>query len=121
MPTNHAASPLRQAEDPRDQAVMDLDHLDGFTAGDRQLEGELAALFLSTAEVYVGRMSQALTSGESWTGPAHALKGASANLGARRLAVLARLAEQSEPDATTLDEVRRALDEVRDFFEARQP
>ena len=121
MSANHVGSPLQKAEDPRDQAVMDLDHLDGFTAGDRQLEGELAALFLSTAEVYVGRMSQALTAGESWIGPAHALKGASANLGAGRLAVLARLAEQSEPDATTLHEVRRALDEVRDFFEARQP
>jgi hypothetical protein len=49
------------------------------------------------------------------------LKGASANLGARRLALLARLAERSTPDAVTLDEVRRALGEVRDFFEARQP
>ena len=100
---------------------MDLDHLDAFTAGDRQLEGELATLFLSTAEAYVGRMSQALTAGESWAGPVHALKGASANLGARRLALLARLAERSTPDAVTLDEVRRALGEVRDFFEARQP
>jgi HPt (histidine-containing phosphotransfer) domain-containing protein len=100
---------------------MDLAHLDGFTAGDRQLELELAALFVSTAESYVGRMSQALAAGESWAGTAHALKGASANLGARRLAVLARLAEQSKPDAAKLDEVRRALGEVRDFFEARGP
>lgn len=99
---------------------MDLGHLAGFTAGDRQLEGELAALFLSTAEVYVGRMSRALDSGESWAGTAHALKGASANLGARRLALLARLAEQSTPDASRLDEVRRALDEIRDYFQARQ-
>jgi HPt (histidine-containing phosphotransfer) domain-containing protein len=100
---------------------MDVAHLDGFTAGDRQLELELAALFVSTAESYLGRMSQALAAGESWAGPAHALKGASANLGARRLAALARLAEQSKPDAARLDEVRRALGEVRDFFEAREP
>jgi len=100
---------------------MDLPHLDGFTAGDQQLERELAVLFLSTAESYLGRMSQALAAGESWAGAAHALKGASANLGARRLAALARLAEQSKGDTTTLDEVRRALGEVRDFFEAREP
>ena len=100
---------------------MDLAHLDGFTAGDRQLELELAALFLSTAESYLGRMSQALAAGESWAGAAHALKGASANLGARRLAALARLAEQSKADAAALDEVRRALGEVRDFFEVREP
>jgi HPt (histidine-containing phosphotransfer) domain-containing protein len=121
MSADHAVSPLQQAEDPRDQSVMDLDHLDGFTAGDRQLEGELATLFLSTAEVYIGRMSQALTAGESWAVAVHALKGASANLGARRLALLARRAEQSKPDAATLNEVRQALDEVRDFFRARQP
>jgi HPt (histidine-containing phosphotransfer) domain-containing protein len=121
MAADHAAAPLHRVEDPRDQAIMDLDHLDGFTAGDRQLEGELATLFLSTAEVYVGRMSQALTAGESWAGAVHALKGASANLGARRLALLARRAEQSKPDAATLDEVRRALDEIRNFFRARQP
>ena len=118
MSGNHAASTLEH--DPSDQPVMDLGHLDGFTAGDRQLEGELAALFLSTAEEYIGRMSRALASGESWSGTAHALKGASANLGARRLALLARLAEQSMPDTARLDEVRRALDEIRDYFPARQ-
>jgi HPt (histidine-containing phosphotransfer) domain-containing protein len=120
MSGNHAVSTLEHTEDPRDQPVMDLDHLDGFTVGDRQLEGELAALFLSTAQAYVDRMSRALATGESWTGTAHALKGASANLGARRLALLARLAERSMPDASRLDEVCRALDEVRDYFQARQ-
>ena len=104
----------------RDEPVIDVDHLDGFTDGDRQLEGELAALFLSTAEVYVERMGQALAAGESWAGTAHALKGASANLGARRLALIARLAEHAPPDAATLEDVQGAFAEIRDFFHARR-
>jgi DNA-binding response OmpR family regulator len=71
------------------QPLIDLAHLFGFTDGDRQLEGELLTLFLSSAEVYLARMTEALRSGQSWSAVAHALKGASANLGARRVMELA--------------------------------
>jgi DNA-binding response OmpR family regulator len=100
--------------------VLDLDHLRGFTDGDRQLEGELLALFLSSADVYLERMSQALRAGQPWSAFAHALKGASANLGARRVAALALDAERSTPDSAQLEAIRRAVDQVREFGQAWQ-
>jgi DNA-binding response OmpR family regulator len=100
--------------------VLDLDHLQGFTDGDRQLEGELLALFLSSADVYLERMGQALRAGQPWSAFAHALKGASANLGARRVAALALDAERSTPDSAQLEAIRRAIDQVREFGQAWQ-
>ena len=102
------------------EPVIDLDHLSGFTDGDRQLEGELLMLFLSSADVYLARMSEALRTGQSWTAVAHALKGASANLGARRVMEFALAAERSPPTATQLEALRVALEEVRDFERTRQ-
>jgi CheY-like chemotaxis protein len=95
------------------EPVLDLDHLFGFTDGDLQLEGELLALFLSSAEVYLAAMSEALRTGHDWTATAHALKGASANLGARRVMVLALAAERSPPSPAQLDALRQAVHEVR--------
>jgi HPt (histidine-containing phosphotransfer) domain-containing protein len=106
-------------EVPTTEPVLDLDHLRGFTEGDAQLEGELSALFLSTAEAYLRSMREALASGRPWTSIAHALKGASGNLGARRLATLARLAEASAPDRARLDAIARAIEEVRALFAQR--
>ena len=100
---------------PDAEPVIDLDHLSGFTDGDLQLEGELLALFLSTSGVYLERMREALGTGQSWTGSAHALKGASANLGARRVTGLALVAERSQPDAAQLEALRAAVEEVRAF------
>jgi DNA-binding response OmpR family regulator len=101
------------------EPAVDLDHLGSFTDGDRQLEGELSALFLATADMYVREMHEALGSGRAWTSIAHALKGASGNLGARRLAALALLAERSEPSQVQLEAIEQALREVRAFFGSR--
>jgi DNA-binding response OmpR family regulator len=101
------------------EPAVDLDHLDSFTDGDRQLEDELSALFLSTADMYVREMHEALGSGRAWSSIAHALKGASGNLGARRLAALALLAERSEPSQVQLEAIEQALREVRAFFGSR--
>jgi HPt (histidine-containing phosphotransfer) domain-containing protein len=95
--------------------VIDLDHLFGFTDGDLQLEGELLALFLSSADVYLTRMDEALRIGQSWAATAHALKGASANLGARRVMRLALTAERSPPSGAQVEALRQAIDEVRAF------
>jgi HPt (histidine-containing phosphotransfer) domain-containing protein len=97
------------------EPVIDLDHLHAFTDGDPQLEGELLALFLSSADVYLARMDEALRTGQSWDATAHALKGASANLGARRVMVLALAAEHAPPGAAELAALRRAVEEVRGF------
>jgi HPt (histidine-containing phosphotransfer) domain-containing protein len=95
--------------------VIDLEHLSGFTDGDQQLEDEILALFISSAEVYLARMGEALHTGQSWTRVAHALKGASANLGARRVMKLALAAEHSLPSAAQLDAIHVAIEEVRRF------
>jgi HPt (histidine-containing phosphotransfer) domain-containing protein len=80
------------------QPVLDLDHLMTFTDGDKELENELSALYLSSAEAYLDAMSRALCDGTSWTSSVHALKGASSNLGALRVATLARAAEHQPRD-----------------------
>ena len=101
------------------EPIVDLDHLLSFTDGDLELESELSVLFLSSAEAYFDRMSRSLQAGTPWTSSVHALKGASANLGARRLAALARSAEHQPPAATDLEVIRRAIDEVSAFFADR--
>jgi HPt (histidine-containing phosphotransfer) domain-containing protein len=58
-------------------------------------------------------MSAALAAGGAWAATAHALKGASANLGARRVVALALAAEQGPPNAAQLQELREAIGEVR--------
>ncbi len=104
----------------RSEPVIDLLHLSGFTDGDRQLEGELLMLFLSSADVYLVRMDEALRTGQSWTAIAHALKGASANLGARRVMEIALAAERSPPSTTQLEALRFSVEEVRDFERTRR-
>src|ERR671919_2031147 len=125
--TAHLASPLDmkrlrrlieqlmrgRSEIPTVEPVLDLDHLRGFTEGDPQLERELSTLSMATAEMYLQQMQEALTGGRPWTSIAHALKGASANLGARRLSVLALLAERSAPNRAQLEAIEHAIEEVR--------
>ena len=101
--------------------AVDLPHLSGFTDGDLELERELAELYLSTADVYLDQLAASLDDPEAWRKAAHALKGASANLGARIVAERALAAEQQGPAASRLDLLRSAVDEVRTFFERRSP
>ena len=103
------------------EPVLDLDHLRGFTEDDPQLERELSTLFLATAEMYLQQMQEALAGGRPWTSVAHALKGASANLGARRLAALALLAERSEPNRAQLEALEHEVEDVRTLFAQRVP
>ena len=109
------ARPGPAAEEP----ALDLNHLRQFTDGDPQLEGELAALFLSTVEVYLRDMRDALADGRPWSSIAHAIKGASANLGARRIATLALVAERSDPSRAQLEAIESAVGDLRGFFLAR--
>jgi HPt (histidine-containing phosphotransfer) domain-containing protein len=106
-------------DDATGEPIVDMEHLLSFTDGDLELESELSVLFLSSAEAYFDKMSRSLQAGTPWTSSAHALKGASANLGARRLAALARSAEHQPPAAAVLEVIRRAIDEVSAFFADR--
>ena len=106
-------SPPAQATPSQPEPVVDLEHLRSFTDGDPQLESELLTLFLSTADTYLARMSQALATGAPWAATAHALKGASANLGAGRVMALALAAEHTVANAEQLAALRGAIEEVR--------
>ena len=113
--TSERAPSVDQGELP----VVDLSHLGGFTDGDVELERELAELYLCTTGVYLEQLAGALGDPEAWRRTAHALKGASANLGAQRVALEALAAERHGPDGKRLDRLRSAVDEVRDFFDQR--
>jgi CheY-like chemotaxis protein len=104
---------------PQAEPALDLAHLHGFTEGDPQLESELSALFLGTVEMYLHDMQEALAGGRPWASIAHALKGASGNLGARRLSALALRAERSEPSRPQLEALMQAVEEVRALFAQR--
>lgn len=102
-------------------AVVDDDHLTAFTDGDQELESELADLFVSTARGYLKRMKEALREERGWSAEAHALKGASANLGARRTAALARRAEFSPPSEDQILAIEKAIADVETYFAGRLP
>ena len=88
-------------------APLDFDRLSSFTDGDAQLERELTSLYLSTAAIYVGQMRAAIAGGNGWSRAAHALKGASANIGATEVARIAEDAEGSPASAERLRAARR--------------
>lgn len=108
------------ADDDAAPPILDIDHLASFTDGDSALESEIAALYVSSTEVYLERMHEALAAATPWTRFAHALKGASSNLGAQRVAALALTAERSPPSADQLAALRAAVEEVKTFFATRQ-
>ncbi len=98
---------------------IDMVHLSSFTDGDAQLERELGSLFLSSAIHYVEEMRRGLGAPAAWQRAAHALKGASANLGAADLALVAHEAEIGEPSEALLGRIVERLDRVRSFLAHR--
>jgi HPt (histidine-containing phosphotransfer) domain-containing protein len=99
--------------------AMRVERLQEFTDGDAQLERELSSLYLSTATLYLDEMRASLTNAEEWRRTAHALKGASGNIGAVEVARLAAEAERSDPAPDRLAGLEDALEEVRRFFRDR--
>ncbi|MCB2011681.1 MAG: Hpt domain-containing protein [Geminicoccaceae bacterium] len=100
-------------------AVLDHDRFEEVSGGDRELERELAELYLKTAGKYLAEMVTILERDGDWSGPAHALKGASANLGISEMHELARKAEYSEPDTTLVSQMQTGLERVRALFAER--
>ena len=100
-------------------APIALEQLGSFTDGDHQLERELGSLYLATATLYLDEMREALEAGGDWSQPVHALKGASANIGATELTRLTAEAEHARPSSRRLAEIEEALDAVRGFFRHR--
>lgn len=96
-----------------------LDRLLSFTDGDGQLERELSSLYLSTASLYLQELRGSLGDGAAWERAAHALKGASANIGAEEVARLAAEAEHAAPSPELLARLAAAIDDVCRFFRER--
>jgi CheY-like chemotaxis protein/HPt (histidine-containing phosphotransfer) domain-containing protein len=113
-----ATAPPRIPEMPR--APIDVAQLDAFTDGDEALERELVTLYIKTARRYLEEMRTAAKAGASWEGSAHALKGASANIGAGDVAALAAAAERTPPSHDMIGALAAALGEVEAFFAARR-
>gem|GEM_PF-1214279 len=93
--------------------LVDFDRLQSFTDGDRQLQSELTALFLTTAEGYLAGLANALDDDAGWRAGAHSLKGAAGNLGAVALAELAAAAERAPPDPARLEALRATFATTR--------
>lgn len=102
-----------------DGPIIDDARLRSFTAGDPALERELLHLYLETAALYLDRMRRAIDDAAAWRRSAHALKGASANIGAVAVARLAQRYEQDPPSLAALGALESELAEVRSLVTAR--
>lgn len=101
-------------EAPAARPVLDRERLASFTAGDAALERELVELYVITAQGYVAALRSALDDPRAWSRAAHALKGASANLGATAVAALALDAERHGPSRMGLDALAAGVAAVRE-------
>lgn len=99
--------------------IIDDGRLASFTGGDKELEAELVALYVETAQLYLTRLRGALDDVAAWQRAAHALKGASANIGALLVARLAAENEQGEPSLGALRRLEAEVAAVREVFRAR--
>ena len=106
--------------DPSDLALIDEAHLHSFTDGDAALEEELAELFVDTARGYLKKMEEAIEEQRSWSAEVHALKGASANLGAHRLAALAKRLEFAPPSMEDLKSLHTVFEETKAYLLERR-
>jgi CheY-like chemotaxis protein/HPt (histidine-containing phosphotransfer) domain-containing protein len=119
--TRRHARPWAEGRSMTTSLPIELDRLRQFTDGDTAVEEELGRLFLASAGSYLNEMTRALQQAREWRSMAHALKGASANIGATAMAELAARAESGPPSPETLDALGDALEQVRRFFDRLQP
>jgi len=96
-------NPLCRAAKADANAAFDASFLDIYTGGDRQVRDQVLRLFLTQAELLLGRLRAAQGDARAWHEAAHALKGCASGVGANGLADLAREAEQ-RANATASDQ-----------------
>jgi HPt (histidine-containing phosphotransfer) domain-containing protein len=102
-----------------EHTVLDHQRLESFTQGDAALEAELVALYVETAHLYLARLRRAGDDAVAWQRAAHALKGASANIGAVLVARLAAEQEQANPSIAGLRALEAEVGAVRELFRER--
>lgn len=72
--------------------ILDISQLRQFTAGEAELEREIAELFTESSAGYLAAMTPDAAD-KSWHAAAHSLKGSARGIGAGRVAALAAAAE----------------------------
>ena len=97
---------IRQADDEVD---LDRARLATFTGDDPIVERELVTLYCQTANGYLVELSAALANPDRWHATCHALKGASLNIGAMKVARLARESEEAGPATSLLEDLAAAV------------
>jgi HPt (histidine-containing phosphotransfer) domain-containing protein len=99
--------------------VLDLTNLRQLTGGDKMLEEDLFRTYIRSSVENIRSMQMALQDNNpaKWARNAHALKGASQNLGAGVLALAASDAEKGQPNDEALKKVIADFETVRDMLE----
>jgi HPt (histidine-containing phosphotransfer) domain-containing protein len=105
-------------------AIVNLSNLRDMTDGDKELESTLFHEFFSSSEILIGQLKLSLESNNNdmWRKSAHALKGASYNLGAQ---ILGDFCKQAQEDHIApqnrkielLNTISDAYGQVKDFLE----
>lgn len=89
------------------QTVFDHAYLETYAAGDRQVIGEVLALFLEQTDDWTQRLADP---GEGWRDLVHTLKGSARGIGATALGEVCDRAERGDPSQAP--EVRAALSDA---------
>lgn len=100
---------------------VDLGHLRDFTDGDPEEEKEFFEIYLKQSEIIIDTLEGSLEDNKEWEDAAHKLKGASANLGANRLANICSEAEDKykapkEQKTELLKAIKEELSRVEVFI-----
>jgi PAS domain S-box-containing protein len=118
---------------PRLPVPVNIQRLNDITDGDREFERELIEAFLADTERHVTDLESAVREedGEALKIQAHAIKGSSANAGARRLEEIAvrleeiRVEKESERARELIEDLRSEFERVREYLldhmESHQP
>lgn len=102
---------------------VDLTYLRELTGGDKEVEGRLFELFITSCEDAIKTLEANCTDGENaaWRKQAHALKGSSVNIGANALAGLCSKAQDlftapSNDKQAVLSSIKSQFQETKAFL-----
>jgi HPt (histidine-containing phosphotransfer) domain-containing protein len=120
---NHSSD---KKQEPSHTSPVDINHLETFTDGDKEVENQLFSLFLEQASISLIRLREAVVNNdnEEWRSASHKFKGASANLGAKRLSEICHSGEiaylqNSDTKMGILNSIQSHYNEVEIYLEDR--
>ncbi len=128
LPRNSFSSLMteeRKSPQPKDDTIIDLEHLELFTEGNEDEEYKLFELFIDQASITLQTLSDNLQNNEEWREAAHKLKGSALNMGAVAMASVCKEAELSYQNsenekAELFKRIQTALQRVEHFSTERR-